>query len=53
MDFKENQNIGTMDVRERHQFDVEALNAFMKESIEGFEGPIKVEEFKGGQSNPT
>tara|TARA_B100000029_G_C17540838_1_gene946658 strand:+ start:159 stop:1214 length:1056 start_codon:yes stop_codon:yes gene_type:complete len=53
MDFKENQNIGTMDVLEKHQFDLEALNTFMKETIEGFEGPIKIEEFKGGQSNPT
>ena len=53
MDFKENQNVGTMDVLERHQFDVEALNAFMKETIDGFEGPIEIEEFKGGQSNPT
>ena len=31
MDFKENQNIGTMDVLEKHQFDLEALNTFMKE----------------------
>jgi len=53
MDFKENENIGTMDVLDRHQFDKEALTNFMEENVEGFEGPLTIEEFKGGQSNPT
>ena len=53
MEFEENQNTGTMDVLERHQFDTKALTAFMEENVEDFEGPVTVEEFKGGQSNPT
>ena len=40
MDFKENENIGTMDVLDRHQFDKEALTNFMEENVEGFEGPL-------------
>ena len=53
MDFEEDQNIGTMDVLEKHKFDFIALEKFMSENVSDFEGPIKVEEFKGGQSNPT
>ncbi len=53
MDFKENENIGTMDVLDKHQFDQESLTNFMEENVEGFEGPLTIEEFKGGQSNPT
>ena len=53
MEFEENQNTGTMKVLERHQFDVKALTNFMEENVEGFEGPLTIEEFKGGQSNPT
>ena len=53
MEFEKNQNVGTMDVLERHQFDTNTLTTFMEENVEGFEGPLVVEEFKGGQSNPT
>ena len=53
MEFEENQNTGTMEVLERHQFDVKALTNFMEENVVGFEGPLTIEEFKGGQSNPT
>ena len=53
MDFKENQNIGTMEVLERHQFDEKALTGFMEENVQDFVGPLSIEEFKGGQSNPT
>ena len=47
------ENTGTMEVLERHQFDVSKLEDYMQEHVEGFEGKIKIEEFKGGQSNPT
>ena len=47
------ENTGTMEVLERHQFDVSKLKDYMHENVEGFEGEIEVEEFKGGQSNPT
>ncbi|MCP3721077.1 phosphotransferase family protein [Paraburkholderia sp. CNPSo 3281] len=44
---------GTGPVREAHKFDVEALHQWMVLHVAGFEGPLKVEQFKGGQSNPT
>jgi aminoglycoside phosphotransferase (APT) family kinase protein len=44
---------GVMPVRESHRFDIERLAAWMREHVEGFHGPLKVEQFKGGQSNPT
>jgi aminoglycoside phosphotransferase (APT) family kinase protein len=42
-----------MAVREPHRFDVGRLERFMRERIEGFAGPLVVEQFKGGQSCPT
>ena len=47
------ENTGTMEVLERHQFDTTKLQDYMNENVEGFEGNIELEEFKGGQSNPT
>ncbi|HEY3917669.1 MAG TPA: phosphotransferase [Stellaceae bacterium] len=44
---------GTMPVREQHSFDVARLEAWMRDHVAGFRGPIAVEQFKGGQSNPT
>jgi aminoglycoside phosphotransferase (APT) family kinase protein len=44
---------GTMSVREPHRFDVARLEAWMRDNVDGFVGPISVEQFKGGQSNPT
>ena len=44
---------GTTAVREQHRFDVRALEAYMREHVDGFSGPLAVEQFKGGQSNPT
>jgi aminoglycoside phosphotransferase (APT) family kinase protein len=35
------------------QFDAAPLEAWMEQHVEGFEGPIEVEKFPGGQSNPT
>ncbi|MGH8027553.1 MAG: phosphotransferase family protein, partial [Pseudoxanthomonas sp.] len=34
-------------------FDLGALDAYLRERIAGFEGPLQVSRFKGGQSNPT
>ena len=45
--------IGTMPVQERHRFDEAALLRFMREHVTGFEGDLTVEQFRGGQSNPT
>jgi aminoglycoside phosphotransferase (APT) family kinase protein len=44
---------GTMPVREAHRFDAAALERYLQGRIEGFSGPVTVEQFKGGQSNPT
>lgn len=46
--------MGTKPVSERQRFDVEALGTYLRAHIPGFpEGPVSVEQFKGGQSNPT
>jgi aminoglycoside phosphotransferase (APT) family kinase protein len=42
-----------MDVRDAHRFDTARLADWMVREIAGFEGPLQVEQFKGGQSNPT
>lgn len=44
---------GTRTVSSQHAFDVERLEAWLRERLPGFEGPLSVEQFKGGQSNPT
>jgi aminoglycoside phosphotransferase (APT) family kinase protein len=44
---------GAGPVREAHRFDQDALVRWMHEHIEGFSGKLEVEQFKGGQSNPT
>ncbi len=46
-------NAGTTEVREGYRFDDKALARWMHDNMAGFAGPLKVEQFKGGQSNPT
>jgi aminoglycoside phosphotransferase (APT) family kinase protein len=45
--------VGTKAVAASHAFDVAALEAFLVQHLGGFRGPLSVEQFKGGQSNPT
>jgi aminoglycoside phosphotransferase (APT) family kinase protein len=45
--------IGTRPVEERHRFDSERLAAYLKQHVENFSGELEVQQFKGGQSNPT
>jgi aminoglycoside phosphotransferase (APT) family kinase protein len=45
--------VGTRAVSDKHAFDVAALTAWLAQNLEGFRGPLTVEMFKGGQSNPT
>jgi len=47
------QFVGTKPVEERHRLDSARLEAYLREHIEGFRGPLEIEQFKGGQSNPT
>jgi aminoglycoside phosphotransferase (APT) family kinase protein len=44
---------GTQEVREAHRFDSARLEAYLAERIDGFQKPLEVRQFKGGQSNPT
>jgi len=46
-------NLGTTPVREGFAFDETALAAWMRDHVDGFAGPLRVAQFKGGQSNPT
>ena len=45
--------VGTRPVSDKHAFDVDALAAWLATHLDGFKGPLTVEMFKGGQSNPT
>jgi len=45
--------IGTRPVSEQHAFDTAALLTWLQANVPGFAGPLTVEMFKGGQSNPT
>jgi len=47
------QFIGTRPVSGQHAFDVDAFTAWARQHVEGFAGPLQVQLFKGGQSNPT
>ena len=47
------QFIGTRPVAPQHAFDEPALARYLRERIEGFGDDLRVEQFKGGQSNPT
>jgi aminoglycoside phosphotransferase (APT) family kinase protein len=44
---------GTRTVSSQHAFDVEKLESWLLDRLPGFKGPLSVEQFKGGQSNPT
>ena len=45
--------VGTRPVAEQHAFDIPALERWLAPRLPGFAGPLTVEMFKGGQSNPT
>src|SRR6185295_13807386 len=47
------QFIGVKPVEERHRIDAGRLEEFLRQRMEGFRGPLTIEQFKGGQSNPT
>ncbi len=44
---------GTRAVSGQHLFDTAALTRYLEAHLEGFAGPLTVEMFNGGQSNPT
>jgi|SRR5665213_136612 len=53
MNIVDNANVGTTTVRDAYRFDEVELATWMQANVEGFRGPLGVEQFKGGQSNPT
>jgi aminoglycoside phosphotransferase (APT) family kinase protein len=44
---------GTKPIDERHRIDNGSLETWMAANVAGYAGPLKVSQFKGGQSNPT
>ena len=44
---------GTKEVAESHRFEEAKLAAQMVDKVEGYHGALEVNQFKGGQSNPT
>jgi aminoglycoside phosphotransferase (APT) family kinase protein len=50
---RSSQNSGTIAVRNAHRFDAGALEIWLERNVQGYSGPLRVEQFKGGQSNPT
>jgi aminoglycoside phosphotransferase (APT) family kinase protein len=50
---KDEEFSGTKPVEERHRIDEVSLDRWMHDNVEGYQGPLVVLQFKGGQSNPT
>lgn len=44
---------GIQEVDPRHRLDVDRLEAYLRDHLEGFAGTLRVRQFVGGQSNPT
>lgn len=44
---------GTKEVEPQHRIDETKLAAFLREHLEDFSGDLEVQQFRGGQSNPT
>jgi aminoglycoside phosphotransferase (APT) family kinase protein len=47
------QNSGIKEIAQQHRFDVQCLERYLGDKLPGFAGPLRVEQFKGGQPNPT
>lgn len=44
---------GLVEVRESQKFDEAALTRYLEDNLSAISGPLKIHQFKGGQSNPT
>ena len=40
-------------VTARHDFDRNKLQTYLQQNLAGFDGPLEIKQFQGGQSNPT
>ena len=47
------QHSGTRPIADSQQFDATALRQWLQAHVPGLAGPLTIEQFKGGQSNPT
>ncbi|WP_375429361.1 phosphotransferase family protein [uncultured Sphingomonas sp.] len=45
--------VGTITVEGKDRLDLHRLSGWMREHVDGFEGPLSYAKFAGGQSNPT
>ena len=45
--------VGTRPVADAHKFDVDALARYLDKRLPDFRAPLVVQQFRGGQSNPT
>jgi aminoglycoside phosphotransferase (APT) family kinase protein len=53
MTLAQSENTGTTPVRQGYAFDAVRLTEWMEANVQGFQGPLTIEQFRGGQSNPT
>jgi len=53
MSSRQEQFSGTRDVLQAHQFDPQPLQEYLLSHVEGFQRPLTIRQFRGGQSNPT
>jgi aminoglycoside phosphotransferase (APT) family kinase protein len=44
---------GLVEVRAAHRFDVDALDRYLGQHLDGYRGKPEIRQFEGGQSNPT
>jgi aminoglycoside phosphotransferase (APT) family kinase protein len=44
---------GLVAIREAHRFDQDALDRYLQKHLEGYRGKPAIQQFEGGQSNPT
>jgi aminoglycoside phosphotransferase (APT) family kinase protein len=50
---QESRYAGTSGMRAGQEIDAQRLDRWMRGRVEGYGGPLAIEQFKGGQSNPT
>ena len=41
------------EIRPGHAFDADRMDAYLRTNIDGYKGPYSIQQFEGGQSNPT
>ena len=53
MSTRQDQFSGTKDVAVADAIDIASLNEYLQANVDGYNGPLTLKQFKGGQSNPT